>query len=361
MSDIEFMRRALSLAERGRGRTSPNPMVGAVVVDAEGVVVGRGAHEFAGGPHAEVHALADAGSRAHRATLYCTLEPCSHIGRTGPCAPAVAAAGISRVVVASEDPNPLVAGRGLQMLRERGVEVTAGVLREEALRLNRPFFSLMQRRRPFVTMKVAVSVDGRMAAEAGTRVRITGPAADRLIHRERAEVDAIAVGSGTVLADDPLLTPRIAYRQRPLVRVIFDSTLRTPPSARLFSTLETGPVIIVAAPASAASAPDRLGALSGAGATVEIVDPGSGLTRAFEQLAVRGISSVIVEGGAVLHRACWDAGVVDRVQIFIGPRTLPGGLPWLPFPVLADGRLTEISARAVGCDVMIEGYVHRPD
>src|SRR6476620_7381858 len=157
------MSRALALAERGRGRTSPNPMVGAVVVDPEGVVVGRGVHEFAGGPHAEVHALRDAGARAQGATLYCTLEPCSHHGRTGPCAPRVVEAGIARAIVATEDPNPLVNGAGIAYLRAHGVEVVAGVMREEAQRQNRPFFTVMRRGRPFVTVKAAVSRDGRIA------------------------------------------------------------------------------------------------------------------------------------------------------------------------------------------------------
>ncbi len=231
------MARALLLAERGRGRTSPNPMVGALVVDDEGVVVGRGRHESAGGPHAEVHALVDAGERAAGATLYCTLEPCSHTGRTGPCAPRVVAAGIRRAVVAVGDPNPLVSGRGIGYLREHGIDVTVGVLAEQAEKLNEPFFTRMRFRRPFVTMKVALSLDGCVAAAPGIRTQLTGPSAARAIHRERAEIDALAVGSGTVLADDPLLTARGIYRYRPLVRVVFDRRLRTPVTARLFSTI----------------------------------------------------------------------------------------------------------------------------
>jgi diaminohydroxyphosphoribosylaminopyrimidine deaminase/5-amino-6-(5-phosphoribosylamino)uracil reductase len=337
-------------------------MVGALVVDSAGVIVGRGAHAFAGGPHAEIHALKDAAERAAGATLYCTLEPCSHVGRTGPCAPAVVAAGIARVVVATEDPNPLVAGRGLRILRQAGLEVTSGVLADEAERLNRGFFSVMRRGRPFVTIKVALSADARMAAAPGVRTRITGPAADRLIHRERAEVDAIAVGSGTVLADDPELTARVAFRERPLTRVIFDTRLRTPPSARLLSTLGAGPVIIVSTHSSAADAPERVRALQAAGASIELVDQQAPIAAALTRLAGLGISSLVVEGGATLHRAFWDARVVDRVQIFIGPDTLgPGGMPWLPWAVLAKGPLTDATGRTVGGDVMIEAYVHRPD
>jgi diaminohydroxyphosphoribosylaminopyrimidine deaminase/5-amino-6-(5-phosphoribosylamino)uracil reductase len=362
-SDLLFMSRALALAERGRGRTSPNPMVGALVVDRDGVIVGRGAHEFAGGPHAEVHALNEAGARAVGATLYCTLEPCSHTGRTGPCAPLVAAAGIARAVIATEDPNPLVGGKGARYLREHGVDVLIGVLGRPAARLNRAFFTLMQRRRPFVTMKVAVSADGRIAAAPGVRTKLTGDAADRIVHRERAEVDAIAIGSGTVLADDPLLTSRLVHRVRPLVRVVFDTRLRTPPTARLLSTLGAGPVIIVTTPNSAAAAPGRVQALVDAGAAVEIVErPGAPLEAALERLGTMGVTSMIVEGGTSLHRAFWDAGLVDRVQIFVAPVTLgPGGVPWLPFPVFGADRLVDESARSAGDDIMIEAHVHRPD
>jgi diaminohydroxyphosphoribosylaminopyrimidine deaminase / 5-amino-6-(5-phosphoribosylamino)uracil reductase len=369
-SDDFYMARALAVAERGRGRTSPNPMVGAVVVDAEGVVVGSGSHEVAGGPHAEVQALDAAGSRARGATLYCTLEPCSHVGRTGPCAPRVVDAGISRVVLAVKDPNPLVSGRGIGMLKERGVHVTAGVREEEARALNRPFFSVMLRRRPFVTMKVALSLDGRISEGAGVRTRLTGASADRYIHRERAEVDALAVGSGTVLIDDPLLTARGAFRHRPLVRIVFDTRLRTPAGARLFSTLDSGPVIIMTTAAAAGDAPDRLAALAAAGA--EVVTVGAGpeedsaphrwpLRTALELLALRGLSSITVEGGAMLHRSLWDAGLADRVQIFRTPHNLgEQGIAWLPSVAAGDG-LGGITTARLGTDTLIEGYVYRPD
>src|SRR5262249_22510177 len=219
------MRKALALAERGRGSTSPNPMVGALVVDDDGVIVGRGAHRIAGGPHAGVIALDDAGERARGATLYCTLEPCSHTGRTGPCAPLVTGAGIRRAVIAIEDPSPLVQGRGLAHLRERGVEVAVGVERERALRQNAVFLTSMQLGRPHVTLKAALSVDGRIAAAPGARTPLTGPAANRRVHRQRAEVDAIGVGSETVLIDDPLLTPPGADRSRPLTPDGFDRRL----------------------------------------------------------------------------------------------------------------------------------------
>ena len=371
LTDAFYMARALAVAERGRGRTSPNPMVGAVIVDPEGVVVGSGCHEFAGGPHAEVQALLAAGARARGATLYCTLEPCSHVGRTGPCAPLVVDAGIARVVVAGEDPNPLVGGRGLALLRQRGVAVVSGVRKAEAEALNPGFFSVMRRHRPFVTIKVALTADGRVSAAPGVRTPLTGAAANRLIQRERAEVDALAVGSGTLIIDDPLLTARGAYRFRPLARVVFDTRLRTPPHAKLFSTLGSGPVIIVTTPGGAAAAPEAAGALRAAGADLAVVpaeaaggaaDGGRvSLHAALEHLAGRGLSSLIVEGGPCLQRAFWDAGLVDRVQIFRTPHRVGAlGLEWLA-PIDAGLGWSPALTKTLGADVLVEGYVHRTD
>ena len=358
--DAFFMRKALQLAERGRATTSPNPMVGALVVDRDGVIVGRGAHAFAGGPHAEVHALDDAGERARGATLYCTLEPCSHTGRTGPCAPLVAASGIRRVVVATEDPNPRVAGRGFALLRDRGLDVRSGVLTREAERLNAPFFMVMRHGRPFVTVKIAISQDGRVAAASGSRTPLTSRASNRHVHRDRAEVDAIAIGSGTMLCDDPLLTPRGAYRSRPLTRVIFDRRLRTPPTARIFGTLDHGPVIIVG---SSTASPQAKASLTAAGATVEVLPDADRIPAALRILAGRGVHSLIVEGGPTVHQVFWDAAVVDRVQMYVTPHVLgETGVPWrrtAEMPTAAA--LTDRSVRLLGDDVLIEGYVHRLD
>src|SRR6185436_8904168 len=362
LDDAHYMGLALALAERGRGTTSPNPLVGAVVVDGEGVVVGRGAHRVAGGPHAEVIALDDAGARARGATLYCTLEPCCHTGRTGPCAPKVVAAGIARAVIATGDPNPLVNGRGLGHLRDAGLQVIVGVRAAEAERQNRPFATMMRRRRPFVTIKVALSLDGRIAAAPGVRTALTGRAANRLIHRERAEIDAIAVGSSTVLADDPRLTARGMFRVRPLVRAVFDRRLRTPPSAALFSTLAHGPVIMICGPEVRERAPGAVGVLEEAGARVESVQGEPWLRSALEFLTIIGVSSLVVEGGAALHQAFWEADLVDRVELYVTPRVLgPPGPGWLAGPVVSSGRLAEVQSRFVGDDVQIEGYVHRVD
>ena len=222
MTADDYMRRALFLAACGRGRTSPNPMVGAVVVSNDGVIVGQGFHQRAGGPHAEVHALEMAGDRARCATLYCTLEPCCHVGRTGPCVCRIVEAGIGQVVAAVQDPNPAVNGRGFEYLRAHGVDVRTGVGAAAAARLNQPFFTLMRARRPFVILKAATSLDGRIAAAPGQRTDLTSPAARRHAHVVRAEVDAIGVGVGTILIDDPLLTVRGVHRERPLTRVVFD-------------------------------------------------------------------------------------------------------------------------------------------
>jgi len=357
MDDSQFMRKALALAERGRGRTSPNPMVGALVVDDEGVIVGRGAHDAAGGPHAEVIALETAGARARGATLYCTLEPCAHTGRTGPCAPAVVEAGIRRAVIAIDDPNPLVHGLGLAHLRDRGIDVTVGVEQTAAARQNAAFLTAMRHGRPHVIVKVALSLDGRLAAAPGVRTRLTGAAANRRVHRLRAEVDAIGVGSGTVLTDDPLLTPRGAYRGRPLSRVVFDRRLRTPPSARLLSTLDAGPVIIVSTERACAGTPDRVEGLRAAGALI-LAPPADDIGTALRALRETGLTSVVLEGGAALHRAALDAGVVDEVHVYITPVAVgPLGVAWIGERRLAWDGLQERHAVWLGEDVLVEGLI----
>ena len=353
--DARLMRKALALAERGRGSTSPNPMVGALVVTPDGVIVGRGAHRAAGGPHAEVIALEDAGERARGATLYCTLEPCSHTGRTGPCAPLVTRAGISRAVIAMQDPNPNVDGGGLRHLRDSGIETIVGVEEAAAARQNAVFLTNIRHGRPHVTLKAAVSLDGRLGLP-GARTRLTGPAADRRVHRQRAEVDAIAVGSGTILADDPLLTARGAYRDRSLARVIFDRRLRTPPTARVLSTLDAGPVIIVSS-VRAAESGGAAAALTAAGARI-LALPGNDLDTALRALMDGGIASLVLEGGGDLHRAALDARVVDAVHVYITPRMLgPAGVAWIGEGRIAWEGLRERRATWLGNDLLVEGVV----
>jgi diaminohydroxyphosphoribosylaminopyrimidine deaminase/5-amino-6-(5-phosphoribosylamino)uracil reductase len=327
------MRRAIEHARRGLGRTTPNPIVGACIVSDEGVVLGQGAHEFAGGPHAEINALEEAGSDARGATLYCTLEPCSHTGKTGPCTERIIAAGIRRVVAAMGDPFPQVNGRGFAALREQGIEVDVGVEHDAALRLNQPFLTAVRKGRPFVILKAATSLDGRIALK-GQRTPLTSTLALRHAQYMRAQVDAIGVGSETVLVDDPLLTAREVYRERPLTRVIFDRRRRVPSSARIFSTLSAGPIMVVTS--------NELG-------------------DALKELAAQGIHSLLLEGGAALHAAAWDADVVDYVQLYVAPVSLgQDGVPLLDGREFSSAALLERRVEQLGPDVLIEGYVHRP-
>lgn len=355
------MRRALAHARRGLGRTSPNPVVGACVVGPDGVVLGDGCHERAGDAHAEVVALREAGARARGATLYCTLEPCVHTGRTGPCTDRIIEAGITRVVAAMEDPYPLVRGRGFATLRDHGITVETGVERHEASLLNQPFVTSVREGRPFVILKAATTLDGRLAASPGVRTSITSTAATRHVHHQRAWVDAIAIGSGTLLVDDPVLTPRLVYRERPLTRVVFDRRLRTPPGARLCSTLSAGPVIIVTAAETVRRHGARAAALEAAGMTVMALHTAD-LASGVQALGERGVQSLLIEGGATLYQAAWDAGIVDYVQVYVSPTAVGGA-----GPVLLEGRpavlasLHEKNVHALGPDVLIEGYVHRPD
>jgi diaminohydroxyphosphoribosylaminopyrimidine deaminase/5-amino-6-(5-phosphoribosylamino)uracil reductase len=362
VDDRALMERALVLAERGRGTTSPNPMVGALVVDDEGVIVGDGHHERAGTPHAEVHALDAAGPLARGATLICTLEPCSHTGRTGPCSERILAAGIKRVVAAVGDPNPLVAGRGFDFLRAHGIEVESGLMAAEATALNAEFFTYIRHRRPFVIAKAGVSLDGAVAAAQGTQTAITGPESRRMTQRLRAEVDAIAVGSETVLVDDPQLTVRDVFRERPLVRVVFDRRLRTPPTARLFTTRSQGPVWIVTTSEARVACPEACDALVAGGAELLETDDGS-MGSAMRLLGGRGVMSLLLEGGPAVQQAAWDAGMIDRVMLFVSPTVVgPSGVPLLPRSSrFASFTLDRRRAEPCGDDVLIAGDVHRAD
>ena len=361
MSERALMQRALRLAERGRGQTPPNPMVGAVLVDDDGVVVGDGYHQRAGLPHAEVRALEAAGARARGTTLYCTLEPCCHTGRTGPCVERIAAAGVRHVVAATPDPNPIVNGAGFEWLRQRGIAVTVGVERLAATRLNAPFFMRMRERRPFVIAKAAVSLDGRIATRPGARTDISGPASRRAVQRTRAEVDAIGIGVGTLLTDDPVLTVRDVYRSRPLMRVVFDRQLRTPLGARLLATTGQGPVVLLATDEAVRQQARSVEALRAAGARVEALADGS-VPAALHHLAELGVSSLLLEGGAALHAAAWDARMIDRVQLYVAPIVLDGeGVLLFGGRRFSARDLHDCRIEACGDDVLIEGDVHRID
>jgi diaminohydroxyphosphoribosylaminopyrimidine deaminase/5-amino-6-(5-phosphoribosylamino)uracil reductase len=362
VNDADYMARALVHAERGLGRTTPNPIVGAVVVTDDGVVVATGYHERAGEAHAEVRALEAAGSRARGATLYSTLEPCCHAGRTGPCTTRIADAGIRRVVSAVRDPNPKVAGGGVAELRRRGIDVVEGVLEEEAARANAPFFTWVRKRRPLVTMKIALSSNGFVASRPGQGTQITGPAVARRTHRDRAAIDAVAVGAGTVLGDDPLLTARTAWRERPLTRVIFDRRLRTPPAARLLTTLDAGPVLIMCPEDGLAALAQKAAALQNAGARVEPIR-GKFLPAALSRLAELDVTSIILEGGPTLHEAFCRARLIDRVQIYVGDRALsgPSPVPWLDAQTLPWTAFVRPRLRILGDDVCIEADLDKDE
>ncbi len=315
------MSRSLTLARRGEGETNPNPMVGCVVVRG-GRVVAEAFHARAGGPHAEALALARAGERARGATLYVTLEPCSHQGRTSPCAPRVAQAGVRRVVAAMRDPNPIVGGRGLALLRRRGVRVEVGLLEGEARRLNERFIAAARLLRPFVLLKAAVTVDGRIATALGDSRWITSAAQRAAARRLRRLHDAVLVGIETVLADDPLLLPQPRTR-RPFVRMVLDSRLRLPVTSRLARTARRAPVWVLCCRADRR----RRRALEGAGVVVVEVGGRAGrvpLRRALRLLRRRGIWSLMVEGGGEVLGAFLQERLFDQLALFRAPLLLGG-------------------------------------
>ena len=357
VSDADHMRRALFHARRGEGVTTPNPMVGAVVVTPDGVVAGYGRHPRAGAPHAEVFALEDAGARARDATLYVTLEPCCHVGRTGPCTRRIVAAGIRRVVAAMRDPNPLVSGKGFDELRAAGITVEVGLLEAEAARLNRAFTIVQTAKRPMVVAKVATSADAKIAAAPGVRTALTSREANRRTQRLRASVDAIGVGSATVIADDPILTVRDCYRLRELARVVFDRRLRISPQARLFSTLDAGPVIIMTTAAAVAGQSERVEALTRAGAT--LVEGSGTLPEDLRALVRFDISTLLLEGGAALHAAAWRAGLIDRVHVIVTPQMMgEGGVQSFEGIVIPMTELVPIKVEQLGPDRWMEADVH---
>lgn len=361
--DEQMMARAISLARNGLGRTSPNPLVGAVIV-RDGRIVAEGWHRKAGTPHAEIHALNMAGELARGATVYVSLEPCAHYGRTGPCARALVEAGVSRVVVAMTDPNPKVAGKGIAILQEAGIEVTTGVLEQEARQLNEVFLKWMTTGLPFVALKTAMTLDGKIATVAGQSQWITNEASRYETHRLRDIYDGILVGINTALADNPSLTTRLKeYQGRNPVRIVVDSRARLPLTAKLVTDGAARTIVAVTEQAPA----ERVEALRSAG--VEIIVAGSSnhvdMQSLMEQLGAMKISSVLVEGGGSVNFSLLQAGLVDRVYAFIAPK-LVGGRDALT-PVEGEGfqeldravELENIQLRQLGSDVLLTGIVKR--
>lgn len=362
--DEDYMREALRAAENARGRTSPNPLVGAVIV-RENRIVAVGWHRAAGTAHAEIHALSMAGDLARGATLYVTLEPCAHYGRTGPCAKAVMDAGIRRVVVAMEDPNPAVSGRGIAMLRKAGIEVRCGVLEEAARRQNEVFIRWITAGRPFVWMKMAMSLDGRIATVGGESQWITGEEARRRGHAMRDEVDAILVGVGTVIADDPSLTARGMEGGRNPRRIVLDSQARTPLSSRLLSDGAAPTILVVTENAPL----ERVEALRQRGAEILCCGAGSrvDLPCLLSRLGEQEICSLLVEGGGTVHFSFFAAGLADKVTAFVAPkllggRTALGAVAGEGFVHLADAvELEAVEVERLGEDVAWTGYVKKEE
>jgi len=345
---------ALREASRGLGRTAPNPAVGAVLVRG-GRVVGRGHHARAGSPHAEIEALRAAGGRARGADLYTTLEPCNHFGRTPPCSVAVIEAGVARVFVGSRDPNPLVNGKGSSRLRRAGVEVVAGPLQAECDALNAPWFRFIASGRPFVTLKVAATLDGRIATAAGDSRWVSGPEARAWVHRLRDRVDAVLVGRGTALADDPRLTTRLpGGGGRDPLRVVLDTGLALPASLRLFRQRSAARTLVL----HAAARRRRLGP----GVDLQRCPRGPGgldLGAALALLAARGVVHLLVEGGGAVAASLLAAGLVDRLALVLAPRVLGGGLGWGgeagPATMAGALRLRHLTVERLGEDLLLQG------
>jgi diaminohydroxyphosphoribosylaminopyrimidine deaminase/5-amino-6-(5-phosphoribosylamino)uracil reductase len=361
--DEKYMRLAIGLAKRGLGKTSPNPMVGAVVVNKKRIV-GQGYHHRAGEPHAEVLALQEAGASARGATLYLNLEPCNHFGKTPPCTRAILETGIKRVVVGMKDPNPLVEGRGIRRLRKAGIRVEVGTMEKECQALNAPFRKFITTRRPFVILKIAVSLDGKVATRSGDSRWITSEVSRRYVHHLRKNSDAVMVGIGTVLQDDPLLTVRIPGFKRPRhpLRVIVDSSLRIPLNSQLVGTADEYPTLVATTEAAASS---RIRQLAKAKVEVVVVRKNArgqvNLKALMEKLAKRGVTSILLEGGPTLNAGALREGLVDRVLFFFAPKII-GGVK-APSAVGGEGVLKIMDAKVIkilrtrrmGSDLLIEG------
>lgn len=350
----EFMRMALRLARKGAGRTSPNPAVGAVLVRA-GKVVGRGYHKASGLPHAEVEAIRDAGAAAKGADLYVTLEPCCHIGRTGPCTEAILSAGIRRVAAAMTDPNPRVAGKGIASLRKAGVVVALGMLEEEARAINRPYCRWVVSGKPYVTLKLAMSMDGRIAAFTGSSRWISGETSRAMVHRMRACADAVLVGGETLRRDDPLLTSRIRGGRDPK-RVILTSRLSALSGKRIFREGK-GEVLLVCPKGVSARDAERVASLGGRLIRLPTRRGSISADVFLRALGKEGVTSLLVEGGGKIAGWLLAAGAVDRFVFFVAPLLLGDGVPafagYRAPTVAAGGKLAITDIRRSGDDLMV--------
>ena len=353
------MRQALALARGQLGLTSPNPAVGCVIARGDRVV-GRGVTGAGGRPHGETQALAHAGARARGATAYVSFEPCAHFGETPPCANALAGAGVKRVVIGCADPDPRVSGRGIAILKRAKIQVMAGVLEDEARRLNEGFITRLTLGRPLGILKLAMSLDGRIAAAGGDSRWISSRESRELVHRWRRECDAVMVGAGTVIADNPRLTCRIPGGRDP-ARVVIDACLRTAPGARVYRQRSNAATILVTTPSNLSRARQRYGRpgveVIAVAAHREIIE----LERLMLELGHRGWCRVLIEGGATLAGSALNAGIVDRIAFFFAPKILGAGLPAIDGMKSRRVRdalaLSDLSARHVGGDWLLEGRI----
>jgi diaminohydroxyphosphoribosylaminopyrimidine deaminase / 5-amino-6-(5-phosphoribosylamino)uracil reductase len=378
--DEAFLRRALELAREGIGLASPNPCVGAVIVDSKGQVAGEGTHTFAGVKHAEILALEQAGEKARGGVLFVNLEPCSHQGRTAPCADAVIAAGVRRVVACMQDPNPLVAGKGFERLRNAGISVASGILEEEAKVLNEAFAKYIRQRTPLITLKAAMTLDGKIAPPPNESHRstalggggatggwVTSEIARAHVQQLRHQNDAIMVGVGTIIADDPLLTDRSGLpRRQPLLRVIVDSRLRLPPQSRVVKTAKDDVLVLCSF-----AEEKRKRELLDQGIRVEQVPVGVGDGRPdmkgiARRLGTMEIISLLVEGGAMINGAALASGIVDKVFLYYAPKILDGmgSVPFatgVGFDRMSDAaQVKAIKLHRFGEDFAVEGYLRDP-
>jgi len=363
MQDSDYMDQALALAAKGAGRVAPNPMVGALVVKDD-KIIGRGYHEAVGGPHAEVNAIDDAGAAAEGATLYVTLEPCNHQGRTPPCTEKILSAGIKRVVVAMADPNPDVKGGGNDRLKAHGIDVVCGVQEAAASRLNESFIKYSRTRLPFVVLKMAATLDGRIATRTGDARWVTGPPARQRVHRMRHAMDAIMVGIGTAAADDPRLTARLPDGPGvDPIRIVLDSRLNLSEQARMLNEPSDAPTYVVCGPDATDGHRQRL---TQRGATIieaGIAEGRIDLAALMMQLGGMGITSILIEGGAQVASSALAAGIVDKLIVFYAPKLLGGddGIPMLrgKGPALMKEALPvcDVTIELVGEDIMLQGYV----
>lgn len=361
-ASAKMMKKAISLAVKGVGKTSPNPAVGCVIV-RDSIIIGEGWHMKAGTPHAEVHALAAAGKLARGADVYVTLEPCSHFGKTPPCADALIEAGVARVFIGMVDPNPLVSGRGIKRLESAGIPVVSGVLEEECRALNLPFIKHVTTGLPYVTMKSAMTMDGKTAASSGDSKWITCEASRTLVHQLRASADAVMTGSGTLLADDPQLTVRMAEGRNP-VRVVIDSRLKIPVDSRIIADAHDTPVIIATLGRDGAKASE----LEARGAELLICPEKDGsvdLHDLLRKLGSRGIQSILLEGGERLCGEMLRLNLIDRYMFFYAPKILGGegkGLFAGPGPhLMQDARPVSVKKMSmIGSDILVEAYPEEP-